>query len=182
MKIIPFFNYIQRFYASFLSDEEYAKYRYKKTFGQELNLARPETFNEKIQWLKLYNRDNKYSKLADKYEVRKYVEKTVGSTILNELYGVFLDVDEIRFDALPDSFVLKATHGSGWNIICNDKSLLNWRHEKKKLNKWLITNYYDIGREWCYKNIQPKIICEKYLEPLTGNKLYDINFFVLMEM
>lgn len=170
-------SYVMKWRYSYLNDEEYARKRYKLVFGKELDLKNPVSFNEKIQWLKLFNRDEKYTALADKYEVRKFVSNRINSSILNELYGIYSNVDEINIDELPESFVLKATHGSGWNVFCKDKSVFNWGHEKKKLKKWLKTNYYDIGREWCYKNIQRKIICEKYLEPITGNQLYDYKFF-----
>jgi hypothetical protein len=161
----------------FLTDKHYAEKRYKSTFGQDLNLKNPVTFNEKIQWLKLYDRNERYIPLADKYEVRKYVEENAGPDILNELYGVFSDVEDIHLDDLPDSFVLKATHGSGWNILCRDKNTLDWDKEKKKLDAWLKLSYYKIGREWVYKKIEPRIICEKYLEPKTDDQLYDYKFF-----
>jgi len=161
----------------FLTDKNYAEKRYKSTFGQDLNLKNPVTFNEKIQWLKLFDRNERYTSLVDKYEVRKYVEEIVGLEILNELFGVFFDVEDIHPDNLPDSFVLKATHGSGWNVLCKDKKTLNWDEEKKKLDTWLRLNYYNIGREWIYKKIKPKIICEKYLEPKIEGRLYDYKFF-----
>lgn len=158
-------------------DIPYAKSRYFSTFKRELNLDSPVSFNEKIQWLKIYDRKPIYTTLADKYAVRSYVEEKVGSGYLNELIGVYDTVEEIDFQQLPDKFVLKATHGCGWNIICKDKNKFNKQHSKKVLSKWLDANYYYLGREWVYKDIEPKIICEKYLEGDKTLGLLDYKFW-----
>ncbi len=122
------------------------------------------TFNEKIQWIKTHYHDPLLTMLADKYLVREYVREKVGDYVLNQIYGVFYSVDEIEFDKLPSSFVIKAAHGSGWNIICKNKNELNWQDAKKRMAEWISDNYYYYGREWAYKNIRPKIIIEKYLD------------------
>ncbi|MCY4262103.1 MAG: ATP-grasp fold amidoligase family protein [Candidatus Dadabacteria bacterium] len=150
------------------------KFRYK--FGKSLNLESPKTFNEKIQWIKLYDRNPLMTLYADKYEVRKVVENKIGQHILNELYGVFESVDEIDFDSFPKSFVLKASHGCEWNIIVKDKSALDRKKAKKKMRRWLATNYYTRKREWAYKHIKPRIVCEKYMEN-KDRSLIDYKFF-----
>lgn len=141
------------------------------------NLDDPRTFDEKLQWYKLYYKDPLMTALTDKYEVRKYVAERGFAGILNKLYGVYDTVDEIDFFGLPGSFVLKATHGSGMNIICKDKLDLDWDNCRKSLNKWLKVNYYYDGRQWAYKNIKPRIICEKYLENEEFNELIDYKFY-----
>ena len=161
---------------SLLSDETYLRLRFRFKFGWDINLQNPITFNEKIQWMKLYDRNPLMTQYADKYEVRKVVESKVGPHILNELYGVFKSTDEIDFDLFPESFVLKATHGCEWNIIVKNKSKLDTKKAKKKMNQWISTNYYIKRREWAYKNIPPRIICEKYLENKNGS-LLDYKFF-----
>lgn len=150
------------------------KFRYK--FGKSLDLETPKTFNEKIQWIKLYDRNPLMTLYADKYEIRKVIESKIGRHILNELYGVFESVDEINFDSLPESFVLKASHGCEWNIIVRNKAALDREKAKKKMRKWLATNYYTRKREWAYKHIKPRIVCEKYMENKDG-ALIDYKFF-----
>lgn len=159
-----------------LPDEALVRLEFIYNFGKFLNLKNPKTFNEKIQWIKLYEKNPLMTLYADKYEVRKIVEKKIGSQILNELYGVFESPDEIDFDSLPESFVLKATHGSGWNIIVRDKSVLEIEKAKKKMKKWLGRNFYTKKREWAYKDIPPRIVCEKYMENKDGS-LNDYKFY-----
>lgn len=115
--------------------------------------------------------------LTDKYEVRTYIEDKGFAGILNELYGVYDTVEEIDFSKLPESFALKATHGSGMNIICKDKRNLNREACRSLMKKWLKTNYYDDGRQWAYKDIKPRLICEKYLENEEFNELLDYKFY-----
>lgn len=156
-----------------LFDKRYAKNRYFKTFGKTLNLDNPKTFNEKIQWLKLYRRDELQTLLCDKYLVRDYLKSIIGDKYLNQLYGVYENADQIDYESLPTRFVLKCNHGSGWNILCKDKSELNNSDTNKQLNHWLNQNYYHLGKEWCYKNIKPLIIAEEYL----GDNLDDYKIF-----
>ena len=160
-----------------ISDVTFIKKSFKKEMGREVELENPITFNDKLQWLKLNWYDSLATKCADKYEVRKFVEERIGDEILNELYGVYDSVDEINIDKLPKSFVLKGTHGSGFNIICKDKKKINWKYEFKKMRRWLKTNYYWQNREWVYKDIQPRIICEKYLADENGQLPKDYKFF-----
>ena len=107
----------KRLIRPFLNDEAVARFAFRNRFGKPLNLESPKSFNEKIQWIKLYDRNPLMKLYADKYEVRKIVEDKVGSTTLNELYGVFKSVEEIDFDSLPQSFVLKVTHGSNPGMV-----------------------------------------------------------------
>ncbi len=159
-----------------VSDKTAIRARFRKKLGRDLNFEKPKTFNEKLNWSKLYDRNPLMTQCADKYAVREFIQKKIGGRILNELYGVWDNVDEIEFDSLPKSYVLKATHGSGWNIIVKKNSNLNRCEAKRKLKKWLKTNHYNrLSREWVYKNIQPKIICEKYLEDENG-QLPDYKF------
>jgi len=159
-----------------LSDEQHVKAMYFYKLRRKLNLNSPKSFNEKLHWLNLSGYLEKYSPLADKYTVREYVTSKIGSQYLNELYGVYNNVAEIDFSVLPQKFVLKATHGSNWNILCKDKNKLDLEATKRQLGKWLNTNYYRKYRETVYKNIPPKIICEHFLEDENLNDLIDYKF------
>ncbi len=151
--------------------EELCKWYYQKT-GQILNLTNPQTSNDKIQWLKLYDATSLKTRLADKYLVRDWVKEKIGEEYLIPLLGVWDSFDEIDFDELPDRFVLKANHGSGWNIIVKDKSQFDREEAKKKFDVWMKTNYaFMYGLELQYLNIPPKIIAEQYMENL--DQLYD---------
>lgn len=170
-------NFILSKDPSIQEDLAFGKKRFKEVFNRDLNIINPKSLNEKIQWLKLFDRKNYYSTLADKYEVREYVRKCFSSEILNEVYGVYNSFDEINFNTLPNSFVIKATHGSGWNIICDNKNELDLDSAKKDIEGWLKENYYSYGKEFVYKNIKPRIIVEKYLDFSNGDSLYDYKYF-----
>lgn len=163
-----------------IDDKKFLKKKYRTIMGQELNLNNPQSFNEKLQWLKLYNRSPEYAILVDKYKVREYVAKNIGEEYLIPLLGVWDYPEEINFNALPKRFVLKCNHNSGLGMcICKDKSELNIKMVKKQLRKGLKQDYYLTGREWPYKNVERKIICEKYMED-NDNKigqLTDYKFF-----
>src|SRR5690554_3478242 len=169
------------YYRHVISDEELIRKKFKKRLGRELELDNPIMYNDKLQWLKLNWYDPVATKCADKYEVREIIKEKIGEEYLNELIGVYESVDEIDIDKLPDKFVLKGTHGSGFNIICKDKSKMNWDEEFKKMRRWLRTNYYLQNREWVYKDITPRIICEKFLadddeaSSLTDYKVFCFN-------
>lgn len=162
-----------------ITDEEFVKKFYKNAFGNELDLENPITFNEKLNWLKLNLKNPNATICADKYEVRKYIENKGYGYILNDLLGVYDNVEEIDIDRLPDRFVLKGTHGSGWNLIVKDKNKVNWKPWKLIMKSWLRQNFYYYGREWVYKDIKPRIICEKFLEDsnkeLLDYKIYCFN-------
>ena len=145
-------------------DKVFCKAKYRRILHKKLNLKKPLGFNAKIQWLKLYDRKPLYTQLADKYAVRDYVKERVGNQYLNKLFGVYDSVNDINFDSLPNKFILKATHGGGMNIICEEKEDLDMNLVKEKFDKWMQINFYHRKGEWQYKNIKPRIICEKFLE------------------
>lgn len=161
-----------------MPDDEYLKQMFLAQTGKHLNLDNPKTFNEKLQWLKLYNRKPEYTIMVDKYRVREYIEGKIGKEYLIPLLGVWNTPDEIDFDFLPNQFVLKCNHDSGSSYICTDKSKLNVKKIKKSLWKRLKKDYYLIGREWPYKNVPRKIIAEQYIETENGD-LPDYKFFTM---
>ena len=163
---------------SFLPDKIYLQWKYKLIMNQKLDLNNPQTFNEKLQWLKLYDRKDIYTIMADKYAVREYVKNKIGEEYLIPLLGVYNNFDEINFEELPEKFVIKPNHTSGNVYICTDKNEINYKKLKKQINKWLKRKYYYLHREWPYKNIKPKIIIEEYLDDLSGDtKDYKFEIF-----
>ncbi len=162
-----------------MSDEEYLKRKFRSSVGRELDLENPRTFNEKLQWLKLYDRRPEYTVMVDKYRVRDYIKEKLGEEYLIPLIGVWDDPDEIDFDRLPDKFVLKCNHNSGLGMcICKDRSKLDVRKVRAGLKKGLAQDYYLTGREWPYKDVPRKIICEKYMTDFPGSRDFtDYKFF-----
>ncbi len=160
-----------------LTDEMFLRLQYRCTMRKRLNLKEPRDFNEKLQWLKLHYRNRLMVTCSDKYAVREHVKDRVGAKYLNDLIGVYADVESIDLNALPDEFVLKATHGSGWNIICPDKSAIDWRRARNKMKLWLQSDFSKNGREWQYRDIPPRIICERYLKDDGGGQLRDYKIF-----
>lgn len=159
---------------NFLSDEQYLKMIYRGTIGKRLDLKNPKTFNEKLQWLKLYNRKPEYTMMVDKYAVREYIKEKLGEEYLIPLLGVWDSSDDIDFDKLPNQFVLKCNHNSGLGMcICKDKSKLDIDKVKKELKKGLEEDYYLTSREWPYKDVPRKIIAEKYMEEKSNTELND---------
>ncbi len=159
------------------TDESYIKATYKKRFGREINLKDPKTYTEKLQWLKLFYRNEKMPIVTDKYEVHKYLTDLGYKHLLNDVLGVYTNANDIDFDALPNSFVAKTTHGCASNIICKNKNELDWGKWVKIMNSWLNLNVYAFGREWNYKDIKPRIIIEKLIEhqPLIDYKFMCFN-------
>lgn len=148
-----------------LPDKVYLKYRYKQVMGKKLNLKNPQSFNEKMQWLKLYDRNPAYHKMVDKYEAKKFVANIIGEEYIIPTYGVWDSFEEIDFNALPNEFVLKCTHDAASTIVCKDKSTFDRDFANKKLTKALKQNYYRFeNKQWAYKNIKPRIIAEKFME------------------
>lgn len=160
-----------------VSDKFYLLCCYKWATGKKLCIKSPVSFNEKLQWLKLHDRNPLYTQLVDKYEVQKYITKIIGKKYLIPLLGVYNKFEEINFSKLPNQFVIKCTHDSGGLVICKDKSKLDIKKMKNKINKCLKNNYYYAGREWPYKNVKPRIICEQFLINDTGEELKDYRFF-----
>lgn len=162
-----------------MPDNQYLKCMFRARMGRKLDLDNPQTFNEKLQWLKLHDRRPEYTIMVDKYKVRDYIADKLGEEYLIPLLGVWDDPDEIDFEALPDQFVLKCNHNSGTGMcICKDKSKLDIEKVKKELRKGLAQDYYLTGREWPYKNVPRKIICEQYMEDSSQkDSLTDYKFF-----
>lgn len=171
----------RRGYLNFISDEKMLEILYLRVFHKKLNLAVPETFNEKLQWLKINDRKSEYTNMVDKYEAKKYVANIIGNEYIIPTLGIWKSFNDIDFDSLPNQFVLKCTHDSGGLIICRDKSKFNKKQARKKIEKSLKVNFYSVGREWQYKNVKPYIIAEQYMENFDGDKdsssLMDYKFY-----
>ena len=155
------------------------EYGCQSPFGSasSLNLKNPITFDEKLQWLKLYDRKDEYTVWADKYEVRNYVAEKLGEQYLIPLLGVWNSADELKLDDLPEQFVLKCTHDSASVCICTNKKNFDWNAAMDKLQKSLNQNYYWHSREWPYKNITPRIIAEAYMTDESGTELKDYKIY-----
>lgn len=160
-----------------LWDKEYLKIRYKEQTGKKLNINNPVLYNEKLQWLKLYDRKPIYTDMVDKYEAKSFIKKTVGDRYVIKTIGIYDKFDDINFDSLPKKFVMKCTHNSGGVIICSDKSELDIDATRESINEFLKVNHYLRGREWPYKNVKPRIIIEELLENNDGSETIEYNFF-----
>ena len=165
-------------YLNWMPDDMYLRCQYWAHMKRKLNLKDPKTFNEKLQWLKLYDRKPIYTTMVDKYAVKKYVADLIGGEYIIPTLGVWDSFDQIDFDSLPDQFVLKCTHDSGGLVICRDKSKLDKAAAKRKIEASLKQNYYWNGREWPYKDVKPRIIAEHYMEDENlAQGLTDYKFF-----
>ena len=173
--IIPSLGH--RGYFNWLSDKTYLRMIFRINMGKVLNLDDPQTYNEKLQWLKLYDRKSEYSMMVDKYEVKDYVAHKIGDNHIIPTLGVWERFDDIDFSLLPNQFVLKCTHDSGGLIIVNDKSKLDIVKAKKKINHCLKHNYFWGLREWPYKDMKPRIIAEQFMVDESGTELKDYKFF-----
>lgn len=154
-------------------DKVYISLRYRAMLGYWPNFNNPKTLNEKLQWIKLYDRRPEYTMLVDKYEVKKYIAKELGEEYLISTLGIWNDFDEIDFDKLPEKFVLKCTHNSGGLVICQNKDKLDINDAKRTIQFALKDNYYWHSREWPYKNVKPRIIAEQYMENEDGSSISD---------
>lgn len=154
---------MDHFRFSFLTDRAYINLMFYLGYHRFPDLDNPITFNEKIQWFKLNDRNPNYTKLVDKYEVKQIVAELIGDKYIIPTLGVWDRFEDINFDDLPDQFVLKCTHDSGGIELVQSKSLMNLNSIRKHLNREMKRNYYWFGREWAYKDIQPRIIAEKYI-------------------
>lgn len=163
-------------FAWFIPDKLFLKIRFRLLTGYRLNIDNPQTYNEKLQWLKLYYRNPEYTPMVDKYEAKGYVSKIIGEDHIIPTLAVYNRVEDIDYDSLPNQFVLKCTHDSGGIVICTDKSILNRKEAAKKLHKGLKKNYYYRNREWPYKNVKPRVIAEQYMSDADG-ELKDYKFF-----
>lgn len=166
-------------YRSSLREDEYQDELdiiYFESLGKMMNWTNPQTYNEKVNWEKLYLKDARKTKLADKYLVRDYVKEKIGDQYLTKLYDVWDNVEDIDFQELPQKFVLKTNNGSGRNIIVKDKGRIQEKTVKEQLEKWLKSNFAYASFEMQYKDIKPRVICEEYLEGVADN-LYDYDIY-----
>lgn len=160
-------------FARFYSDRHFLETLFPLRVGYRLNLDNPQTFNEKLQWLKLYDRRPEYTQMVDKVEAKKYVASIIGEEHIIPTLAVYDRVEDIDFDALPNQFVLKCTHDSGGIVICRDKHQLDREAAIRKLALGLKVNYFYRNREWPYKNVKPRIIAEQYMSNDGGQELTD---------
>lgn len=170
--ILTPFNLLYR-----ISPAKTLKILFRLKQGYSLHLDDPKTFNEKLQWIKLYDHDPRMSQCCDKYTVRKYIEQVGCGEILNDLIWEGFDPEEIPFDILPEQCVIKVTHGSTFNIICTDKNKLDREDVKRKCRKWLKAKFIPCYGEWFYGVERPRIIVEKFLDDDNPNGLTDYKVF-----
>lgn len=166
--ILSYFGFFKR-----MDDKRYLQIVYRIRTGQDLDIDHPKSFNEKLQWLKLYDRKPEYTTMVDKYAVKKYVADIIGEQYIIPTLGVWDHFEDIDFDKLPNKFVLKCTHDSGGLVICRDKSKFNVKIAKRKITKSLKRSFFYLGREYPYKDVKPRIIAEKYMEDSGTTDLKD---------
>lgn len=159
------------------SDRLFLKLLFPLKAGYKLNLDNPQTFNEKLQWLKINDRHSEYTRMVDKVDAKDYVANKIGEKYIIPTLAIYERAEDIDFESLPNKFVLKCTHDSGGVIICKDKSTLNKKHAIKVLAGGLKRRYYYLNREWPYKNVKPRIIAEKYMSDGDAGGLRDYKFF-----
>lgn len=163
--------------APILSDRLFVKILFRLRMGYKLNLDNPKTFNEKLQWLKLYNRKPEYTQMVDKVGAKEYVANIIGEEYIIPTLGVWNSAEEIDWDALPNQFVLKCTHDSGGIVICSNKSKLDIDAAKRTLKRGLKRDFYAQNREWPYKDVKRRIIGEEYMVDESGYELKDYKWF-----
>ncbi len=152
-----------------LDDLKYLQKKFLYLIGHNLDIDYPKSYNEKLQWIKLYDRKPIYTKMVDKFEAKKIVEEKIGAEYVIPTLGVWEKFDEIDFEKLPKRFVLKCTHDSGGVIVVDDKNKIDWMKIKEQFERKLSKNFYFYGREWPYRNVKPRIIAEKRLEMSSNN-------------
>lgn len=167
---------IEHPYTCYLPDKKILSLWYEKRIGGELNWKNPSTFNEKVNWLKLHDKKKIYTTMADKYASREFISENFGDRYLVPLIGAWDSADDIDFDKLPDKFVMKCNHDCGI-LVCRDKDSLDIEQVKKDFTARLKRDYYRKEREWPYKNIKRKIICEEFMENTDGSELLDYKVF-----
>ena len=176
MKLSSFLYRVMYHTSPLFSDKLYLKLQFRHLMGYKLDLEHPKTFQEKLQWLKLYDRKPIYHKMVDKYEAKEYIAEKVGSEYVIPTLGIFSSVDEIDYDKLPNEFVIKTTHDSGTVVVCKDKSKLDKENVRKFISKRLRRRYFYTEREWPYKNVKPRVIVEKNIN-VNDEDLKDYKFF-----
>lgn len=162
---------------NFIPDRIFVPFQYRMATGKKLDISNVKTFNEKIQWMKLFDRNPIYPIIVDKYRIREYVKKTIGEQYLIPLLGKWDSINDIRIEKLPNQFVIKCNHDSGGISICRNKNEYNWNKEKKIIARHMKQNHYFLSREWAYKNVKPCVIAEKYMIDEKTEDLRDYKFF-----
>lgn len=160
-----------------MSDQKFLDLCFDYYLGKKINWKNPQTYNEKLQWLKIYDRQDNYTKMVDKYEAKEYVKNIIGGEYIIPTIGIYDKFENIDFEKLPKQFVMKCTHDSGGLVICKDKSKLNLKEAKRKINQCLKVNYFNCWKEWPYKNVKPRIIIEKYMTNDDSDGINDYKFF-----
>ena len=160
-----------------LSDEDFLKKAYEVRFDKNLNLEEPVSFNEKLQWLKIHDKNQLYVTMVDKIAVKEYVKTKIGEEYIIKTLGTWDKFDEIDFSLLPNSFVLKCSHDSGSTVVCKEKEFFDLKKAKKQIEKCLSVNYYNFGREFPYKDVTPRILAEEYMVDDKTGELRDYKFF-----
>jgi len=168
---------IMQQFPKLFSDRFFLERKFKYIMDRSLNLDIPKTFNEKIQWLKLYYHNPILTSLVDKVEVKDYVAKKIGDKYIIPTLGVWDSFDKIDFDKLANQFVLKTNHDFGGIIICKEKENFDYQSAKLKLSAHLKRNFYSMEREWAYKNVKPRILAEEYLGILGDDDVKDYKFY-----
>ncbi len=164
-------------FGFWINDRIYLKLYFYLRMNKKGDFKNPKTFSEKLQWLKLNNRNQSYTSMVDKYLVKDYVSNKIGAKYIIPTIGVWDNFEDIDFDKLPESFVMKCTHDSGGLVICKNKKGLDIEQAKNKIQKSLNYNYFYAGREWVYKDVQPRIIVEKYMSEKGSEDLKDYKIF-----
>lgn len=168
MSLIDFVKKPLRAASQMLPDRLYIRLKFKINTGYWPDLKNPKTFNEKLQWMKMHDRDPGFADMVDKHAVKQIVSERIGEEYVVPEYGVWNDYDEIDFDVLPNQFVLKTTHDCGGIVICKDKKTFDYAKAKAFLKKHQKQNYFYEGREWPYKNVQPRILAEAFIGELEN--------------
>lgn len=163
--------------ARALPDEAYLKLLYRLYIGKKLETRNPETFNEKLQWLKLHDRKPEYARMVDKLLVKDYITEKLGEGYVIPTLAVWDRAEDIDFDALPDQFVLKCSHDSGSTLVCRDKNTFNRENARDILNKAMNREFFWFGREWPYRDVRPKIMAERFMQDPETRELRDYKFF-----
>ncbi|MEQ3499757.1 ATP-grasp fold amidoligase family protein [Tenacibaculum sp. SSH1-16] len=180
LKNIPYvgseIKFIKKTHISFLGKEKYIKKKWLREFGYPLNIKNPITFNEKIQWEKIYSNNELAKRCVDKIEVHNYVKELIGEKYLNKIIGVYSNIRDIRFENLPEKFVIKASHDSGSVLVVDNKSNIN-QQKLRLINKNLKLNYGKVSKEWVYDDIKPRILVENFLESGDEKSLKDYKIF-----
>ena len=171
-RIMKYSNFLR-----FIPDQIYIRMLWRAKMHTKLNLANPQTFNEKLQWLKLNDRKPQYTQMVDKAAVKEYVASIIGDKYIIPTLYTYEYFEDIDFSRLPDQFVLKCTHDSGGLCVCRDKAQFDIEAARNKLNKSLHNNFFYYGREYPYKDVPKKIICEKYMQDGQNLELRDYKFY-----